>query len=430
MKESTIVSIWQNLFFQYSDITTVDGLAVEILFVGEENKNAGPDFLNAKIRIDDTLWFGTVEIHVKSSDWNRHKHFSDKKYNSVILHVVFEDDCVVFDSNKRAVPCLELKTRINKQVLSKIYSLHQATNLPCATFISEFSSIEWLLWKERLLVERFLEKEQKIEELLSRFTNDWEYVLFILLARALGLKVNANNMERLAMFSSLKTVKSISSDLTTLEAYLFGIAGFLDENLEEDVYFKELKETFTLQNVKFNLLTLEKSNWNLLRLRPASFPTIRIAQLAVLAHSLNGQFANLIVAKSIDELKDRLRVNCSDYWSSHYFFGKASKGNRPKKIGENAINNLIINAIVPFMFVYGRTICNNDLKDKAIKWIKSIQPEHNKITKVWKTYNVSIQSAGESQALHQLYTQYCKKKKCLSCRIGRKIIYKQELECE
>jgi len=419
MKESILHYVWQNKLFVSQGIKTTDGERVEIIDVGRINTDAGPDFFNAKIKIGDTLWAGNVEIHTASSEWNKHNHQQDKAYDSVILHVVLQADSDVYRIDGTKIPQLELKF---PQQIETNYELlfSQQKWIPCADKIDQVPSIVIQSWKNALLTERLEQKMSAIESLLDENNRHWEEAFYITLARSFGFGTNSQAFERLAKSLPLPVLGKHKDQLFQLEALLFGQAGLLD--LETyDEYSANLKKEYEFLRSKYELNPLEKSLWKLLRLRPDNFPHVRIAQFAALIHSSTKLFSKIVANPNLVYLKTLFACETSMYWKTNYLFKTEGKA-RAKRLGEQSINGLIINTVVPFLFCYADQKKNDDLKDSALQILEQLEPERNAIITGWKDIGLNADNAFDSQSLLELKKLYCDEKKCLRCRIGHKIL--------
>ena len=418
MKEDFLHYIWKNQLFNKADLRTVNGERISIIDVGNHNTNAGPDFLNAKIKIENLTWVGNVEIHVNSSDWIRHKHQNDKAYNNVILHLVYNDDKVI-DTERGDIPqTLELSNRLDIDILTKYKKIfNQKESVLCTAYLS---STDDKLWKEtlqKLVVERFRNKVNEVEESLSKTTNDLEWVLFSLLAQSLGLKVNKQSMQMLAQSISIKILRKYQKNEFQLSALFFGQAGFLDEEFVDE-YPSKLKQEYLYLKQKHNFIPLKKFVWKFMRLRPASFPVIRIAQLQVIM-SQPHFYSKIKYAISYKKIKELLNVELDEYWNTHYVFNKSSI-NKKKQLGDSTLDVIIINAIVPLYYLIGEK--EEKYNAYATTLLGSVKAEQNAIVKKYRNAGKEIKSASDSQALIQLYNFYCSPKKCLTCSIGKQLM--------
>ncbi len=417
MKEDLLHYVWRLQRFDSVDLQTTEGQPIRIQMIGEHNHHSGPDFTNARIEIGKTLWAGNVEMHLNASDWRMHQHQSDPAYDNVILHVVLDEDEKISRQNGSRIPCLELKKRISSK-LSKVYQkfLHNENWIPCQHHFYEVGNMTKVLWLDRLLVERLECKTIVIEKILQGNTNNWEATFYQMLARNFGVKVNAEPFERLARTLPLSILAKHKNDLFQIEALLFGQSGLLEDTFEDD-YPNRLKKEYQFLQKKYQLTPMEKTNWRFLRMRPANFPTIRIAQFAQLIFQSVHLFSKILVARNVREIQNMFELKLSNYWQTHYVFDKASV-KRNKSLGKNAIHLFIINTITPFLFLYGNRKSEEDYKDRAFQLLEEVPAEKNNIITRWEELGMIPKSAYETQALLQLKNEYCEKVRCLECSIG------------
>jgi len=419
MKESILHYVWQNRLFTAHDLKTTVGEKLEIIDVGRNNTDAGPDFFNAKIRIGETLWAGNVEIHTLSSDWYKHNHQSDKRYDSIILHVVTHADGIVCRADGQPIAQFELK--YPQQIDTNYDRLFSEQKwIPCSDKINLVPSIFVQSWKSALLSERLEQKMNSIETLLNENNQHWEEAFYITLARNFGFGTNNQAFESLAKSISLAVLGKHKDNITQLEALLFGQAGLLDQE-KQDEYSIKLKKEYDFLQVKYDLHPINGSQWKLLRLRPDNFPYVRIAQFAALIHTSTKLFSKILDHPNIETLRKLFENEPSAYWNSSYLFGNKSK-THVKKLGALSIDGILINTVVPFLFCYGYHKNNDDLKNRAIQLLEDIPAERNSIINGWLELGVKTENAYDSQALIQLKRQYCNEKKCLRCRIGHKVL--------
>lgn len=418
--ERLLQFIWQFQYFNNKELTTVADEFVQVTFAGQLNTNQGPDFLDAKIKIGKTTWAGTVELHIKTSDWKKHKHQTDKNYNNVILHVVWEDDTPNSSELENKIPVLELKGRVSKILLERYEELMNSNSfIPCENSINTVREITWKSWKDRLLVERLLRKSIIVENNLKQNNNHWEATFWWLLARNFGIKVNADAFEAIAKSLSINTLAKHKSQLHQLEALLLGQAGLLEGTFQDD-YPEMLQKEYKFYKNKYSLIPINVPVF-FLRMRPGNFPTIRLAQLAILIQNSTHLFSKIKEAKSLKEVKAWLDVTANDYWHYHYKFDEASNF-RKKKLGAAMIDNIIINTVCPVLFAYGNYHDENNYKEKALKWLDETAAEKNSITKGFQKLNIENSTAFDSQALIELKNEYCNKKRCLDCGVGNAIL--------
>lgn len=420
MKEDFLHYVWKHKLFSQNNLETTEGETIDILNTGTHNIDAGPDFFNAKIKIGKTLWAGNVEIHLRSSDWQKHNHNADKAYDNTILHVVFDNDLKLTGKNSIRIPTLTLKEKINDKFIARYESLISSRHrIPCEEEISKVSSFTIDAWLERMLVERLERKSIDILERLEQNKNNWEETFYHLLAKNFGFKLNAQPFEELARSLPLSILAKHRNNLLQTEAMLFGAAGLLGKKYTEE-YPASLKK-FDFLKAKFKLADTIHSPWKFLRLRPANFPTIRIAQFAELVHRSSHLFSKILECDNIEQVVKLFDVSASQYWDSHYTFGKTSRTQK-KNLGTTAIENIIINTAAPVIFAYGMHRNEIKYKETALKFLENIPSENNSIIRKWESLNIKSDNAFRSQALLELMNQYCVEKKCLFCSIGNKLI--------
>ena len=407
--------VWKYKLYTTSSLVTTDGCSVEVLDTGIQNGDAGPDFFNAKIKIGGTLWVGSVEIHDRASDWLRHHHEVNKAYDNVILHVVGMNDFQPVRTNGEKIPQMILT--VPERVARNIdWLLYREACLPCFDFIKQVDPLHILSWQEALLSERLERKTQDVLRLLETYQEDWNEVFYILLTRSFGFGVNSDAFERLAKSLPFRCIQKQRNSSSQVEAMLFGQAGMLVEK-STDPYYCLLQREYEFLRHKYTLVPLEDFVFKNLRTRPMNFPYLKIAQLAALWIQYDTLFSAILEARSCGEVKKYFRISPSDYWETHYHFQYASPL-KEKKIGENALNILLINAVVPLFFAYSLHNKQSEYCERAIRLLESIPPEKNTIISTFCNAGISVRHAGDTQALIQLKREYCEKKKCLYCRIG------------
>jgi len=421
MLEDLFQYIWKMKLFDTSNLQTTDGDSIEIHQVGVHNHNSGPDFLNAKIKIDKTLWAGNVELHVKSSDWLLHKHHNDPNFQNIILHVVYIDDKPIFDAPGRPIKTLVLKKHIKEEVIQKYQTFKEKNNkIACEKSIAKVPQEIVHTYLEKIVVNRLERKSQHIEKLLEENHNNWEQSFYLQLAANFGFKVNQVPFELLARYTPLSIIAKHKENIHQIEALLFGQAGFLNDSFTEN-YPLILQNEYAYLKKKFQLNSIDGHLWKLSKMRPVNFPTTRLAQFAALIHQSSHLFSKVISAKNPKELYKLFEVAASPFWNTHYTFD-ANAHHLKKNLGKGAIENLIINTIVPFIFVYGKHYGNEDKCDLALQLLEKINPEKNSITNLWSTLGLSPENGLQSQALIELKNNNCDLKKCLQCGIGHYII--------
>ena len=419
MKESVLHHVWQYRLFQPHGLTTIGGETVEVIDPGKLNTDGGPDFFNAKLKIDNTLWVGNIEIHNQSSDWVRHNHQRDKAYDNVILHIVRKADAEVRRTNGELIPQLELQ--VPDDIQTRYDELISARKwVACEDKLQLLPAVLISSWKSALLTERFERKTAAVESLLSQSQNHWEEAFYISLARSFGFSTNSQAFETMAKSLPLSVLARHKDNVFQLEALLMGQAGFL-EKVEQDEYQLRLHKEYRFLQVKYGLKPMEISQWKLLRLRPDNFPTVRLAQFASLIFRSSKLFSVILETHSGKELRKLFDTRVTEYWQKHYLFGRKSSVST-KKMGEKSIDILLINTVIPFLFAWGKKKNDQHRMEEAIRLLEEIKPENNAIIHRWKERGVTCQSAFDSQALLQLKKNYCEEKKCLQCRIGHKVL--------
>lgn len=423
MQEDFLHYIWQHKKMSVAHLKTTQHEALEIVSVGQHNTNSGPDFFNAQLKIADQLWAGNVEVHVKSSDWFVHNHETDQAYDNVILHVVWEHDTEIFRKNNSIVPTLELKEVVDKTVLLNYSKLLSAKDkwINCEADFAEVAPFVLESWLERLYIERLERKSETIEKLLQDSKNNWEAVLFKMLAKNFGLKVNGEAFFSMANAVDFQIIRKLQNNQTTLEALFFGLTGLLDQDIQEP-YFLVLQKEYRYLKRKYNLHDTEVVPIQFFRLRPQNFPTIRLSQLATLYHLHSSLFSQIMEISSLKTIYKLFQVSTSVFWETHYSFGKVSKPSN-KKTTKAFVDLLIINTIIPLKFAYARHQ-GKDVNDFLLELIQQIPSEKNSIVSAFNKIKKVSHTAMQSQALIQLKTTYCDKNQCLKCAVGNALIVK------
>ena len=418
MTEFLLYYVWENRLLTGA-LLTFDGQPVEVIDPGFRNTNSGPDFLEAKVRIGGQLWAGHVEIHVKTSDWNRHGHQHDNAYRNVVLHVVYEDDTKV-----NHIPVLALKGHFDPSLYHRYERIMASQHwIACERQLSEVQPFTINTWLERMAVERLEEKARKVAKALESNKFDWENTLYQLLLRYFGMKVNNEAFETLAALLPFKTLMKHADQLPQLEAMLLGCAGFLSFESDE-AYPQLLQREFAALRSKFNLISMPVERWKHLRMRPVNFPAVRLAQLAQMIHQHGCLFAKVKEAETVKEVRALLDVTASDYWDTHYRIlpsvglSQCGSPTKPKHLGEGTADVLIINALVPLLFCYGQFHKNHSYCEKALRFLDETAAEDNTIVRHFAAIGMTARNAMQSQALLHLHSHYCRRKQCLECSIG------------
>ncbi|WP_111684324.1 DUF2851 family protein [Winogradskyella tangerina] len=422
MQEDFLHYIWKHSAFSNPILYTYEGQVLTIQNLGQHNFNSGPDFFNAQIRIDEQLWAGNVEIHVKSSDWYLHNHQSDMAYDNVILHVVWEYDAAIFRRDNTEIPTLELKNLVEENLYSNYKKLMQSkTWINCEKDFHSIDEFHLNNWLERLYVERLERKFNEISLLLSESRNDWEAVLFKMLLKNFGLRVNSDAFLSIANSIDYSAVRKLQYEVTDLEALLFGQARLLIDDIE-DYYYKCLQERYKFLKRKFKLENDSVIQVKYFRLRPANFPTIRLSQFASLYSKERQLFSKLIQLEKKDELYDLFSYGVSDFWKSHYTFNTKS-GTSTKTITRSLIDLIVINTIIPLKFCYHK-LHSNTMDEVLLDLAREISLENNTIVNKFFDLRPMAKNALTSQGLLELKQNYCDKNKCLQCAVGNRLIVK------
>lgn len=420
--EELLQFIWQFLYFDRSVLYTTQGQKMDLLSQGLLNQNAGPDFFNARLRLNGQEWAGNVEIHWYSSEWDQHKHNEDPAYNNVILHVVFQHDKEVKKQNDDWIPTLELKHRISTSLLSRYAAMMKNRyRIPCEKLLPSVADLDSSpLFFQRLLVERLEEKTNAIRQLLQENGWNWEDAFYRFMARAYGFKVNADPFFYLASITPLSVLSKHKNNLMQIEAILLGQSGLLHDK-HEDEYMQALWNEYRFLSAKLSLKAMPNHMWKYGRMRPPNFPTVRIVQFASLIHHSSSLFSRMIEINKYEEAMQWLTQPVSAYWQYRYQpDGKPSK--KRNQMGLQSAQSLILNVTAPFMFLYGRERHIEDLTDRAIDMLQQLPSEKNHVVTLFDALGVKSYSAADSQALLILKLKYCDKKQCLRCIFGNRLL--------
>ena len=413
--EQLLHYVWKHKLFPLKPLQTTGGESVEVIDSGIQNLDAGPDFFNAKLKINGTLWVGNVEIHVHASDWLRHGHQHDKAYDSVVLHVVEEADCAVFRTTGEEIPQLVLTC--SESVQAHYQELQAADRYPaCYAILSSLPTLTVHSWMTALQTERLEQKSRLITQRLSLCEQNWEQAFFITLARNFGFGLNGDAFEQWASLLPFHALAKHRNELFQIETFFYGVAGLLQE--EKDEYQRRMAQEYRYLQHKFEWgKGMDASQWRFLRLRPDNFPHVRLAQLAWLYQKEDKLFSRLLEAETLADVRALLSTRTSVYWESHFVFGSSSPV-RVKALGERSKDLIIINTVVPFLYAYGLHKADGRLCERASRFLEELKPEDNHILRSWAVAGLSASHAADSQALIQLRKEYCDKHQCLRCRFG------------
>ena len=420
MKEEFLHYLWKFKKFDTSNLISFNGEKITIEKSGNYLQLAGPDFFNAQITIENQKWAGNVEIHIKSSDWYLHHHERDSNYDSVILHVVWEHDAEIYRINNTEIPVLILKNYVAKETLDNYNSLIAPKNwIYCEKQLCSVDEFVLLNWQERLFFERLERKSKPIETLLEHTNQDWEAVLFCLLAKNFGLNTNGDSFFKVATSIPFSIIRKESAVLQNFESLLFGKAGLLDLD-KEDVYYKTLKSNYDYLLQKHQLESTPIIPLQFFKHRPDNFPTIRLSQFVNLYFTQQQLFSRIIDANSIESMYQIFNVAVSEYWETHYQFDRVSPKKR-KALSKAFIDLLIINTIVPLKFAYAKSL-GQDNSEQLIELLIQVSPEQNAIIDKFISLKMKIENAFDTQSLLQLKNEYCNKVRCLHCNIGIELL--------
>lgn len=422
MREEFLHYVWQFGLFNRNALQTSDGRDVVVLNSGAHNAHAGPDFFNARLVIGGTTWVGNVEIHVDEKDWYRHEHQKDAAYNNVILHVVYAGEGNTITLSGESIPVLILSGRIEEKQYRRYLSfLASRTYIPCASRFKEADSVTVSSCLERMLISRLERKSGEVLKRLDANRGDWQQTLFEQLAVSFGFKTNAEPMEMLARTIPVNLLAKYQHSRITIEALLFGQSGLLSDSLS-DPWPQTLQNEYAFLSKKHGLIPLDPVVWKFGRMRPANFPTIRIGQLAGLIHQSKGLFQAIVDFSDPAVFTRLFDVEAGTYWESHHRFDQLSARISPKRLGNNSVDNLIINTVVPFLFAYSKHVDNQHYLEKGLLLLESRPPEENSVVKHMNEIGFRIFNAAGSQAALELKSKFCDKKKCLNCAIGNQLL--------
>ncbi len=422
MNESFLHYVWQYQYFDKTELSTTSGESLQIFTSGSRNPDAGPDFLEAQLQVGGLRWIGSVEIHIDASGWYLHGHDQDDSYDSVVLHVVWRNDSPVFRRDGSPMPTLELGSRVDPTLLTRFRELSTSVEeIPCAQSLPHVRPIVILNTLDRMLAHRLQGRAGFVKEFLTRNRGDWEETTYQLLARNFGFRLNADPFVQLARALPLKILMKHRDRPEQLEAMLFGVAGFLDDD-HDDSYYHLLRREFHVLRQKYRLdhKAMNKTQWKFLRLRPANFPTLRIAQFAAF-FARHSTLLPLFLGGDEEAILQSLRCRPSSYWEEHYNFRKKS-AKKEATMGDDSVFNLVINTVVPVLGAYALARDDQRLMEKAVRLLHQIPPESNRVITKWNMHQIACSDAFDSQALLELYNNFCARHRCLDCNIGASLI--------
>lgn len=419
--EDLLQHIWEQGLYDAHALRTTDGVEVSVVKAGRIQRDSGPDLVDAQLRIGGQLWAGTVELHLRSSEWKAHGHHLDPAYENVILHVVYEHDAEARTVSGRVLPTLELFPRISTERISAYHALMRSKEfVPCAHRIGEVEPARISAWLERMLVERLERKAIAAESLFRELGNDPSELIHHLVARAFGLKVNAEPFGMLARAMPLRILNRYRDDALRIEALLFGQAGLLQVDFVDE-HPRRLQEEHRILARLHGLTPMPMAAWKFARMRPINLPTVRIAQLARLIARCDGDMGALIGTDDPAALRALLDVEADGYWNDHFVFDKESAPSS-KRLGRVGADHILINAIVPGLFALGRLLGRSDYADRAVRLLEQLPAEENTLLRGWAALGMRADDAGRGQALIELKSMHCDKRQCLRCAIGQRLL--------
>ena len=431
--EDLVRYVWKHKLFPLAPLQTTDGLSVEVIHPGMENRYDGPDFFNAKVKIGGTLWVGNVEIHDKASDWQLHGHDTNKRYDSVVLHVAGTVDREIVRTDGTPIP--QLKLKVPEHIITNYEELRKTEHYPpCYRVIPELSTLTIHSYLSSLLYERLDLRAGQIAQRYEAHDKNWDDALFSTLARNFGFGTNGDAFDEWARRMPFRAVDKHADNLLQVEALFFGQAGLLEEDsvptyyqdaLAGDAYFQSLQREYRFLAHKFDLHPMDHTAWRLLGTRPANFPHVRLAQLAMLYHERRISVSRLLTAGDRAALTELLRVGTSEYWDTHYVFASTTSAPTKKRVTDNAVTLLLINSVAPFYYSYGRRKDSEQHCEQAVALLEQLKAENNYIIRGWMDCGILVKNAADSQALIQLKKQYCDRRDCLRCRIGYEFLKKE-----
>lgn len=421
MNENLLQYLWKNVLFNPASLRTTEREPVIILYPGMLNTNAGPDFQQAKIRIGNTTWAGNVELHLRTSDWHKHRHAKDPGYTNIILHVVYEDDEPLAGAS---FPTLELKHHLDPDIVERYRHLMALDKtIPCAGQLKNIPGLIWNAWLDRLLAERWDQRLEEWQLLWVQAGNDWRTLLYYRLAANFGFHVNRDAFLELSLSLPLSILVKHRNSLLQTEALLFGQSGLLHAGRQDD-YMRTLEKEYHFLRRKYQLTPMLAHRWKFMRLRPPNFPTVRIAQFAMLVHQSLELFARMMEVKDATTLTPLLDIHAGAYWDTHYRFGEETATSQVKHLGRDAVHNILINTVAPMQYLYARLQGKASLHEDSLNLLQSLRAEQNNVIKEWRDLGIKVGDAAQSQALLQLFHEYCSRKNCLNCVVGNRLLRK------
>ena len=418
--EELLQYVWKHKRYNTAHLTTTDGIPIEVIDAGLHNTDAGPDFFNAKVKIGDKTWAGNIEIHLRADDWEKHRHHTNKAYNSVILHVVETANKEIFNERGERIPQLQLV--IPDHVRNNAaYLLHSDSRVACRHMLPLIPPLFINSFLSTLSLERLERKTSDIFTHLERFNHSWDETFYVMLSRNFGFGLNSDAFEQLALSLPFNYIQKHSNSLFQVEALLFGQAGLLEDNIPHDKYYRLLQHEYAFLKSKYVLKNIDGYLFKNMSVRPQAFPQVRLAQLAALLQKSGRLFSVVLEKEDYQALRLHFQAEPSAYWQTHYTLGKESKKSI-KLLGDTSLNTLLINTVAPILFAYGKKMGSEKHCERAIHILESVKPESNSIVNEFRHAGINPKHAFDTQAIIQLRKEYCDKRKCLYCRIGHALL--------
>ncbi len=417
IKEDILQYIWKYKLTSTNEFISTSNNKISIIHFGTLNQDAGPDFFNAKIKVNELILAGNIEIHVKTSDWEKHGHQYDNNYNNIILHVVYEHDRDISQNKENSVDVIELKKFLPARIIGNYQKLLESkSKIPCQGSFELIDEYKFSSWLQRLAIERLEKKTERIEHLFVEFSGDYHQTFYTVLLSAFGFKTNSLPFELLAKQLPYQALAKHGDQLFQLESLLFGVAGFLDERYGDD-YLNQLSNESVFLQSKYKLVPLDKRLFKFSKMRPANFPTLRLAQFAAVFKSSYNLLADFNQLTNLNQVLSVFNTDVSGYWKTHYSLG-GNKVDKTDALGKDSIEKIVINAIVPFLFFYSQKVNQQQFRECALELLSACKWEENKKTKLYNKLKKSNYTAMDSQAMINLFDNYCTKKRCLNCSVG------------
>ena len=416
MPEILLHYIWQQHFWAECEQFTTDGMPIEIISTGQHNRDAGPDFSLVRLRIGSQEWVGNVEMHVRASDWKRHRHHQDPAYDSVILHVVCQADEAVYNSRGEAIAQCVLRYPLAQDYLSHMLTQAQQMDsafatIPCSQSLLRMPSLLSQGWRSALLLERWRCKTESIQRLLSITQNSWTHAFYITLAHNFGFHTNSLPFESLALQTPLSCLQKHRNSLFQVTAILLGQSGLLSAETAGTSEQQRLLAEYQFLQKKFSLQPLEPKVWKRARLRPQNAPEVRIRQFAQLLCQSEFLFSQVLYAQTIEDLRHLLRLSATD----------SATIDLPPAIGMSSVDVLLINTLLPYKYAYAQEQNDHRSMQQALALMKQLPPEDNTIIRQWRMLGQEVLSAADTQALIHLYQHYCQHERCIHCEVGSQV---------